>query len=47
MASHRPYRPSFGIFPALQEISRNKGLLYDVHAVEATLRLFLEKGYEL
>jgi PAS domain S-box-containing protein/putative nucleotidyltransferase with HDIG domain len=47
MASHRPYRPGFGIFPALQEVSRSKGRLYDAHAVEATLRLFLEKGYEL
>ncbi|MDD5372185.1 MAG: HD domain-containing protein [Sulfurimonas sp.] len=47
MASHRPYRPGFGIFPALQEISRNKGRLYDQNAVKATLSLFLEKGYEL
>ncbi len=47
MASHRPYRPGFGIFPALQEISRNRGKLYDQNAVKATLSLFLEKGYEL
>lgn len=47
MASHRPYRPGFGIFPALQEISRNKGRLYDSDAVKAVMTLFLEKGYEL
>lgn len=45
MASHRPYRPGFGVFPALQEISRNKGRLYDAAAVDACLRLFLEKNY--
>ncbi|MDO9265563.1 MAG: HD domain-containing phosphohydrolase [Sulfurimonas sp.] len=47
MASHRPYRPGFGIFPALQEISRNKGRLYDKDVVKAVMTLFLEKGYEL
>lgn len=47
MASHRPYRPSFGIFPALQEVSRNKGVLYDKDVVKAVMTLFLEKGYEL
>jgi PAS domain S-box-containing protein/putative nucleotidyltransferase with HDIG domain len=47
MSSHRPYRPGFGIFPALQEISRNKGKLYDAAVVEACLRVFMEKNYEL
>lgn len=47
MASHRPYRPGFGIFPALQEVSRNKGRLYDKDVVKAVMTLFLEKGYEL
>lgn len=47
MSSHRPYRPGFGIFPALQEISRNKGRLYDKNVVQATMTLFLDKGYEL
>lgn len=46
MTSHRPYRPGFGVFPALQEISRNKGKLYDAAAVEACLRVFMEKNYE-
>ncbi|MFA5453768.1 MAG: HD domain-containing phosphohydrolase [Sulfurimonas sp.] len=47
MTSHRPYRPGFGIFPALQEIARNKGMLYDQNVAKATLSLFLEKMYEL
>lgn len=47
MSSHRPYRPGFGIFPALQEVSHNKGRLYDAAAVDACLRLFLEKDYSL
>jgi putative nucleotidyltransferase with HDIG domain len=47
MASHRPYRPGFGVFPSLREISRNKGKLYDERVAEACQRLFMEKGYEL
>ncbi|NWG30767.1 MAG: PAS domain-containing protein [Rhodocyclaceae bacterium] len=47
MASHRPYRPGFGIYPALQEISRHKGRLYDAAVADACLRLFLEKSYSL
>lgn len=45
IASHRPYRPSLGIKVALEEISRNKGVLYDAGAVDACLRLFEEKGF--
>jgi PAS domain S-box-containing protein len=47
MASHRPYRPSRGIEAALEEIEKNKGTLYDAAAVDACLRLFREKGYQL
>ena len=47
MASHRPYRPSLGIDLALEEISGNKGILYDADAVDACLKLFQEKGYTL
>jgi PAS domain S-box-containing protein len=45
MASHRPYRPAKGIKMALEEISENRGMLYDLTVVEACLRLFQEKGY--
>ncbi|MDZ7666663.1 MAG: response regulator [Desulfotignum sp.] len=40
MSSHRPYRPALGIETALDEISRNKGVLYDTDAVDACLSLF-------
>jgi putative nucleotidyltransferase with HDIG domain len=47
MASHRPYRPSLGLTAALEEIEKHKGRLYDVDVVDACLRLFREKGYQL
>lgn len=45
MSSHRPYRPSFGIDKALDEIKANKGILYDSEVVEACLRLFAEARF--
>ncbi len=47
IASHRPYRPAHGIDAALDEIKRHEGVLYNVEAVEACLRLFREKGFTL
>jgi putative nucleotidyltransferase with HDIG domain len=47
MASHRPYRPAHGIDKALEEISQNRDLLYDAGVVDACLKLFREKGFEL
>ena len=47
MASHRPYRASLGIEAALEEIEKNKGILYDNTVADACLRLFREKGYQL
>ena len=47
MASHRPYRPTLGLDAALEEISLNRGTLFDTDVVEACLRLFREKGYRL
>ncbi|MGD1985900.1 MAG: HD domain-containing phosphohydrolase [Desulfobacterales bacterium] len=46
MASHRPYRPSIGLDKALEEISDNRGKLYDEEVVSACLKLFNEKGFE-
>jgi PAS domain S-box-containing protein len=46
MSSHRPYRPALGIDRALEEITNNKGILYDADVVDACLRLFTEKGFE-
>lgn len=45
MSSHRPYRPSLGTEPALEEIIRNRGKFYDPEAVDACVRLFREKGF--
>jgi putative two-component system response regulator len=47
IASHRPYRPALGIKKALEEISQNRNILYDPGAVDACLRLFKEKGFQL
>jgi PAS domain S-box-containing protein len=42
MASHRPYRPALGIDAALDEIEKNKDILYDEQIVDACLKLFRE-----
>ncbi len=46
MASYRPYRPSLGVDAALEEIEKNKGILYDNTVAEVCLKLFREKGFE-
>jgi len=45
MSSHRPYRPSFGIEAAMDEIEKNRGRLYDPAIVDACLVLFREKKF--
>ncbi len=47
MASHRPYRSSLGLDAALNEISKNKGILYEPEVVDACLRLFHDKDYKI
>jgi HD-GYP domain-containing protein (c-di-GMP phosphodiesterase class II) len=47
ISSHRPYRPAHGIEVALDEITKNKGSLYDPALVDACLRLFREKKYKM
>lgn len=47
MSSYRPYRPALGIDKALEEITQNKGVLYDPLAVDACLKLFSSNGYKL
>ncbi|HDR15648.1 MAG TPA: response regulator [Desulfobacteraceae bacterium] len=47
MASHRPYRSALGIEKALEEISENRGCLYDEAAVDACINLFTKRGYNL
>jgi putative nucleotidyltransferase with HDIG domain len=46
MASHRPYRPALGIDKALDEISQNKGKLYDPEVVDACVKLFKEQDFK-
>jgi len=45
MASPRPYRPSHHIDKALEEISKNKDILYDRQVVDSCLKLFTERGF--
>ncbi|MBS1238507.1 MAG: hypothetical protein H6R39_167, partial [Deltaproteobacteria bacterium] len=45
MASHRPYRPALGIDKALEEITKNKGILYDAEVVDTCVLLFRQKGF--
>ncbi len=46
MASYRPYREALGVDKALEEISKNRGTLYDPQVVDVCLKLFKEKGFK-
>lgn len=43
---HRPYRPALGIDWALDEIRRNKGILYDPQVVDACIEVFTNKQFQ-
>ena len=45
IGSHRPYRPTLGSEKALDEIRKNRGILYDPDVVDVCLSLFQEKGF--
>jgi HD-GYP domain-containing protein (c-di-GMP phosphodiesterase class II) len=45
MSTDRPYRPAIGIGAALEEIVKNKSILYDNRVVDACLSLFAKKGF--
>lgn len=45
MASHRPYRASRGLDAAINELTTNKGRLYDPAVVTACVRLFAEHRF--
>lgn len=45
MSSHRPYRLALGVDRALEEISQNRGVLYDADVVDACAKVFLEKNF--
>ena len=45
MSSHQLYRPALGIDAALEEIEKNRGVLYDADVVDICLELFRKKGF--
>ena len=46
MSSHRPYRAALGVDVALDEIVKNKDILYDPEVADVCIKLFREKGFE-
>jgi HD-GYP domain-containing protein (c-di-GMP phosphodiesterase class II) len=46
MSSNRPYRPALGLDLALEEICKNKNILYDGDVVDACLEFYHSKGYK-
>jgi PAS domain S-box-containing protein/putative nucleotidyltransferase with HDIG domain len=46
MVADRPYRPALGVDKAIEEISKNKGRLYDPAVVDACLALFNSGRFE-
>ena len=42
MCAHRPYRPALGLEKAMEEISRERGVLYDPEVVDNCLQLYHE-----
>ncbi|MGB7055203.1 MAG: HD domain-containing phosphohydrolase, partial [bacterium] len=45
ISSHRPYRPAYSLEYTLEEISKNKGVIYDAEIVDICLNLFKEKNF--
>jgi putative nucleotidyltransferase with HDIG domain len=45
MATHRPYRAALGLDLALEELSRNRGILYDPTVVQSCSDLFIEQKF--
>lgn len=46
ISSHRPYRPGLGLDKALEDITENRGILFDPHVVDACLTLFQKKNFQ-
>jgi PAS domain S-box-containing protein/putative nucleotidyltransferase with HDIG domain len=45
ISTHRPYRSAPGAGEALEEITSNRGTLYDIDVVNSCISLFYEKGF--
>lgn len=46
MSSYRSYRPALIIDEALNEIEKNKNIIFDPEVVDACIKLFKEKGFK-
>jgi PAS domain S-box-containing protein len=46
MSSHRPYRPALGIDSGIEQISEQRGVLYDPEVVDACIKVVRERKYE-
>lgn len=46
ISSHRPYRPAYSLEYTLEEISKNKGVIYDAEIVDICLQLFKERNFK-
>ena len=46
ISSHRPYRPAYSLEYTLEEISKNKGVIYDIDVVDICLKLFYERNFK-
>ncbi|UCD06527.1 MAG: PAS domain S-box protein [candidate division WOR-3 bacterium] len=45
MSSHRPYRPARTIKETLEEVKKNRGILYDAEVVDVCLTIFDKKKF--
>ena len=45
VSSHRPYRPALGVDRAIDEISQNRGILYDPDVADACVRVIADKKF--
>jgi len=46
MSSHRPYRPALGLDKAIEEITKNRGILYDPVIVDACVEVINYKHFK-
>ncbi|MBM3709163.1 MAG: HD domain-containing protein [Actinobacteria bacterium] len=47
MSSHRPYRKAYDLKESMEEILKNKGILYDPAVVESCVKLFAENKLKI
>jgi putative two-component system response regulator len=47
MVSHRPYRPAHGLDKVIEDISKNRGILYDAEVADACVEILKKDGVKL